>query len=102
MDSEDARDLIFKLHKASGETPIGGRVWYRRLNEQWEMWVNGNMKPATVEGNEIQAGDVYMQFNGWPAGIWNIIRGDGVIAAGGAANYDSFCAALSTAIAKGK
>lgn len=79
----------------------GGSVWYRKLDERWEFWVNLNMEPAPVDGADtaIQAGDVYVKFNGWPAGIFSIITGEGCFAAGEAASPDAFCDALRAAIA---
>ena len=103
---ENACTLILDLHKADKEPVIKDRIWYRKLDERWEFWVNGNMNTApvnTVHGveAEINAGDVYVKFNGWPAGIFSIITGEGVIAAGDAANMDVFCDALRVAVAKG-
>ena len=98
---ENAVTLILDLHNADKEPVIGGRVWYRKLDERWEFWVNLNMEPAPVDGADtaIQAGDVYVKFNGWPAGIFSIITGDGCFAAGEAASPDAFCDALRAAIA---
>lgn len=96
--SENACSLILDLHKADKEPVVGGRIWHRKLDEQWEFWVNGNLKPATVdEGATIQGGDVYVKFNGWPAGIFSLITGEGCIAAGEIANMDTFCDAIRKA-----
>jgi hypothetical protein len=104
MDS-DARELIFALHKRDGIAGIGKLpgLWERKLNERWTMWVNGHMEPlpgGALPGAQMQVrpGDCYVEYNGWPAGSFSLITGEGMIAAGAAANYETFCAALREAI----
>jgi hypothetical protein len=80
--------------------------WFRKIDDHWSIWVNGRMKPAKVGPRidvEIQPGDCYVEFNGWPAGLFSMIdpRDGDVMAAGGLANYRTFCEALSAAIQKG-
>ena len=99
----DAIELILKLHKADGTEPISRvpGLWHHRLDDQWEFWINGHMEPQGGEeiAQKLAPGECYVKFNGWPAGLFSIITGDGVIAAGEIANYEAFCAALRGAIA---
>lgn len=98
----DARELIFELHKRDGIPGLAmlPGLWERKLDEQWTIWINGHMEPVARPGNHepIPPGDVYVEFNGWPAGLFSLIDGEGVVAAGAAANYGTFCAALQAAI----
>jgi hypothetical protein len=73
-------------------------LWYRKLDDQWEIWVNGQKEPLRTEhGMSIDPYDCYVQFNGWPAGLFSIPTGEGCISAGGLANYETFCDALERA-----
>ena len=102
---QDARELIFALHEHDGTAPISKLpgLWNRKLNQQWETWINGHMEPLTAEspdgcgGMKVQPGDCYVEFNGWPAGSFSVITGEGIIAAGAAGNYETFCDALREA-----
>ena len=99
----NAIELILDLHKHDGTEPISRLpgLWYRRLDDCWEFWVNGHMEPQDGEAiaQMLEPGECYVKFNGWPAGLFSIITGDGVIAAGEIANYEAFCEALRGAIA---
>ncbi len=99
----NAVKLICELHKADGAVPIGRmkELWYRKLDDHWQFWINGQIKDMPNEdGVPVSPGDVYVKFNGWPAGSFSMITGDGILAAGTLANYDTFCEALRAAIAK--
>jgi hypothetical protein len=101
MPERNAIELILDLHKADGGPPISELpgLWERKLDERWTIWVNGHMEVVCTEaGVEVEPGDCYAEFNGWPALLVSIVAGDGVIAAGLIANYDSFCEALRAAI----
>jgi hypothetical protein len=100
----DARELIFQLHKLDGIPGIGQLpgLWERKLNERWTFWINGHMealKGGPRKDIPVQPGDCYVEYNGWPAGSFSLIHGDGIIAAGSRANYQTFCAALRDAVA---
>jgi hypothetical protein len=58
------------------------------------------MEPQGGEAiaQKLEPGECYVKFNGWPAGLFSIVSGDGVIAAGEIANYQAFCEALRNAI----
>jgi hypothetical protein len=47
----DAIELILELHKADGTEPISRLpgLWHRRLDDQWEFWINGHMEPQGGE-----------------------------------------------------
>jgi hypothetical protein len=73
--------------------------WEYRLDEQWEIAMNGHKEPRKCSfGVEVAPFHCYLQYNGWPAGVFNP-RG-GTIAAGSCANEDTFIAAIDAAIAK--
>ncbi len=96
--------LICELRKHDGTPPISTLpgLWYRRLDERWEFWVNGHLQPQqTEEGTPVGPGDCYVKFNGWPAGIFSLISGEGILAAGQIANQDTFSEALRGALARG-
>jgi hypothetical protein len=105
---DNAIELICDLHKRDGVIPIGKMtdLWHRRVDDQWAIWVNGQMQsvktkptPGSPGGHPVDPGDVYVEFNGWPCGIFSMITGEGTLAAGKIANYETFCAALRRAIA---
>jgi hypothetical protein len=101
--SDNAVRLICELHKHDGAVPIGRMVtaWHRKIDEQWEIWVNGQL--SVIKGGPrgdvpIHPGDCYAEYNGWPAGSFSMITGEGVLAAGERANYEAFCEALQNAL----
>lgn len=101
MELENAALLICELHEKDGAVPIGkmDKPWFRKIDDRWSIWVSGQTKPAdNGNGVEILPGDVYIEFNGFPAGIFSMIRGDGMLAAGELANYETFCDALRAAV----
>ncbi len=98
----DARELIFSLHKADKAPTMKQMtgLWERKLDERWTFWINGQLKPIeTPRSCPVAPGDCYVEYNGWPAGSFSLITGDGIIAAGSCANYDTFCEALQSALA---
>lgn len=75
------------------EMPRG--VWHRKIDEHWEIYFNGHDKPRRAreaDSEPLPPYGVYVVFNGFPAGI--LLPSGGVIAAGSAANEDSFIAAI--------
>ena len=70
-----------------------GGVYERKVGE-WRIFLNGSPddKPKTDKHPALPKFAVYVEYNGWPAGI--IDPGSGIIAAGEAANEDSFIAAI--------
>jgi len=67
--------------------------WEKRLNEQWEISVNGHgEEKECVHGAVVPPFTIYVRYNGWPAGL--IDSHGGSIAAGEGANIDTFLDAL--------
>jgi hypothetical protein len=103
MMERNAVILILELHKADGVLPLSHLpgLWHRKLDERWEIYVNGHAQKMRIEGpgeGEVLPFDCYVEYNGWPAGMFSIPTGEGCIAAGSAANYETFCDALEGAI----
>ncbi len=73
--------------------------WEHEVDGRWKLYVNGHRDPIPCStGTVVPAFSAYVTFNGWPAGIldpWG-----GVIAAGDAANADTFREALQMAAAQ--
>jgi hypothetical protein len=70
--------------------------WEHRIDDHWWIAVNGH--PAVQKsstGKSVPPFSAYVEFCGWPAGIVNPYGG--LIAAGDAANEDTFIAALRAA-----
>lgn len=102
----DARELILELHKRDGVPGLAKLpgLWERKLDDEWTIWVNGQLTPlpaGALDGAKmhVRPGDCYVEYNGWPAGNFSLITGEGIIAVGGGANYQTFCDALRQAIA---
>lgn len=98
---EDIWEAVFALAQADGVAPLNKHpgCWYRRLDQRWEIAINGHGEPVThpFEGcpHEVPPFSIFAMFNGWPAGIIDPFGGS--ICAGELANIDSFVAALRTA-----
>lgn len=70
--------------------------WEHQVDGLWWIAVNGHTKPLKCShGAEVPPINCYIEFNGWPAGI--IDPFGGIIAAGAAANEDTFIDALNAA-----
>lgn len=68
--------------------------WEVQVDERWWFAVNGHREPiACSKGPTVPPVHVYVEFNGWPAGILSPAGGE--FAAGAAANADAFIAALA-------
>jgi hypothetical protein len=67
---------------------------YRRKVGEWQITINGTEKdkPETDSHPKLPRFAVYVEFNGWPAGI--IDPAGGLLAAGAAANEDTLIAAI--------
>ena len=67
--------------------------WELQIDAHWWIAMNGhNYRIACSKGVEVNPFECYVEFNGFPAGSCGL--NGGVIAAGSAANEDSFIAAL--------
>lgn len=71
--------------------------WEHQINEHWFVAVNGHKTPMkTKKGIKVEPFGCYVEFNGWPAGLFNPFGG--TIAAGNLANEDAFIKAIDEAI----
>jgi hypothetical protein len=76
--------------------------WEHQIDDQWWLALNGKKTPTKCShGAEVPPFHFYVEFNGWPAGIFSI-RGDGEFAAGSAANEDMFIAAVDAAVERAR
>ena len=100
-------ECIAELAESAGVAPLDGKVWEYQVDEQWWFAINGNKNPrgcsrlAKHEGtaSEIPPFCIYVEFNGWPAGLFHPIHG-GQFAAGSAANEGAFIRALEQCLAR--
>lgn len=75
--------------------------WERQVDETWFVAFNGHKEPTPTHGGKKSLGQsvdvlpfsVYVEYNGWPAGI--LTPSGGEFAAGSGANVDTFVAALA-------
>lgn len=74
--------------------------WEYEVDERWAFAFNGHPEPKASKycPAPVLPFSVYVQFNGWPAGV--IDPTGGVFAAGDAANEDAFIDAIEEAIAR--
>lgn len=70
--------------------------WEHKVDEHWFFALNAHederLTTETATPQKVPPGQVYVEFNGWPAGIFGI--DGGIIAAGALANEDTFIKAL--------
>ena len=86
--------LIMDIGEKAGALPVKDKVWTHKVNENWSFKVNGYPEPR--EG--IPGFHVMVEFNGFPAGLIGL--NGGIIAAGEAANEDTFIEALKQHLAE--
>ena len=67
------------------------------VDDHWWIAFNGHADPtACSKGAEVPPYSLYIEWNGWPAGILN--AGGGTIAAGTLANEDTYIEAVRKAL----
>lgn len=97
----EAFAVIADLCIALGEEPLTKHpgCWECVIDARWKIAVNGHPKAQKCSLSEIpiEPFHCYVEYNGWPAGIFNPYGG--TIAAGEAANEHTFIAALRERIA---
>lgn len=81
---------VVDLHVALGLPPLGGKVIEHRVGP-WRVRWNGGKE----EQEGIPPFHMVVYYNGFPAGVMN--PGIGLLAAGAAANEDTFIAAFTEA-----
>lgn len=91
--------LIARLAEKDGAAPITTfeGCWERQIGAQWWVAINAHARPVKCShGAEVPPFNCYVEFNGWPAGLFDPYGG--IIAAGEAANEESFAAAVEAEI----
>jgi hypothetical protein len=99
-DKEALFILIAKLAEKDGASPISkfDGCWERQIGEHWWIAVNAhNDDVKCSKGAEVKPFNCYVEFNGWPAGVFDPFGG--IIAAGSAANEETFAQAIEAEIA---
>ena len=71
-------------------------LWVRQLDDKWLLVANGHRQSLKYNNVAVPPFHFYVEFDGWPAGMFDAY--DGCIAAGSAANEETFIAALERAI----
>lgn len=92
---------LMQLGIAAGVAPLNKHAgcWEYRIDDKWEIAVNGHKEAKRCShGVDVEPYHCYVQYNGWPAGIFNP-RG-GTIAAGECANENAFIAAMEACLSK--
>lgn len=75
-------------------------LYRRKIGDLWRIVFNGTGEARKPDdGPELPPFSVYVEYNGWPAGI--IDPAGGILAAGDAANEDTFIAAIEAELGCG-
>lgn len=99
MTKEPLFMLLARLATKDDAAPLNKHpgCWEREIGEWW-IAVNGHEDAIKCShGAEVPPFNCYVEFNGWPAGLFDPLGG--IIAAGAAANEETFAAAVEAAIA---
>ena len=72
--------------------------WEHKIDDEWEIAFNGHDEAtaSSLSSVPVPPMSVYIQYNGWPAGVVGFLGG--VIAASEGANEETFLAAIEAAI----
>lgn len=75
-------------------------LYRRKVGDLWRIVLNGTNKESPKQDDHpaLPPFAAYVEFNGWPAGI--IDPSGGILAAGEAANEDTFIAAIEADLGK--
>jgi hypothetical protein len=94
-----AFDLIAQLAIKLGAAPMSKHsgCWRHAVDEHWTIVLNGHEHDQKHEGVTVPPFHCYVEFNGFPAGLFHPVAG-GLIAAGSAVNETTFLAALRAAL----
>jgi hypothetical protein len=101
MEKEPLFTLLADLALKDGVAPINKlpACWERQVDEHWWIAVNAQKeKVKCSKGAEIEPFHCYVEFNGFPAGVFTPFGG--IIAAGSVANEETFAAAIEAEIAR--
>lgn len=99
-DSENIFYHVSALAVAVGAAPVNQfeGCWEYAVDERWQFALNGHREPREAFGLTVPPFSLYVEFNGWAAGVLNPQGGE--FAAGDIANTATFLAALQGAIAR--
>lgn len=89
---------VVELGLALGKRNMGSDpgCWEHQVDERWWFALNPHDDQTECsQGAKVPPFSIYVQFNGWPAGIIGV--SDGVMAAGELANEATFIEALRVA-----
>lgn len=93
--------LLAKLATKDDAAPLNKHpgCWERAIGDLWWIAVNGHLDTIKCShGAKVPPFNCYVEFNGWPAGLFDPMGG--IIAAGDAANEETFAAAVEAEIGK--
>lgn len=89
-------DALMEAHARLGLPPVAtmpGKLWRGSVGP-WSFVVNANRRARKLEnGVTIKGYETYIEYNGWPAGVLDLL-GRGQFAAGSGANPKTFVAAV--------
>lgn len=94
---------VIELCDALGVSKINALpgCWEHQIDDQWWVAVNAKKQPVvTSRGYTVEPYDCFVEYNGFPAGSFN--PGGGILAAGEAANEQTFIAAVRAAIERAR
>lgn len=99
VDGSDVFLTVAALCGRRKEQPIKGKLWEVRVDEHWVLAVNGceedKQTTLTVVPHRVPPYHLYVEFNGWPAGMIHPAAG-GWFAAGELANPQNFVKAVQS------
>lgn len=99
---KEAYAVLAELGIALGAAPLTqfAGCWECQIDEHWRVAVNGHQaqRHCSFSNVAIDPFHCYIEFNGWPAGLMTPVGG--TIAAGSAANEDTFITAIRARLAK--
>jgi hypothetical protein len=96
----EAYALTAELCIAMNAAPVNQypECWELALDDYWFLAFNGHNVPTNCSKSvKVPPFSVYVEFNGWPAGVFDPVGG--TIAAGECANENAFLDALRARIA---
>lgn len=84
-------ELLLEYALSLGVTPdlIKKGIWENEIDKHWKVKLNGQ----TEKVENVPGLSWYIEFNGWPAGIMNVL-GEGVLCAGAAGNEENLRSAI--------
>lgn len=100
VDSMEIFDAIAQLAIQKGAAPLSKHegCWEHEIDDQWWIAINGHKQEvACSKGPAVPPFHAYLEYNGWPAGIFSPMGG--TICAGEAANERTLLDAVRARLA---